>query len=73
MLYGIVDRSSEQYTKAFDEVVEATEELVMLELVDGTRLKDGASRIFFSDIKLSRKGQRKTIELKRQIKPKPIS
>ena len=45
----------------------------MLDLVTGTRLKDAAGRIMFSDLELTRKGEQKAIELKRKATPHVIS
>jgi hypothetical protein len=69
MLHPTVDPSSENHKKVFNEVAETTEELLMLDLVEGTRRKDNADRVFFSDLQLNRRGERKAIELK---KKKPV-
>jgi len=65
MLYPRVS-SVAQHKEAFNEIARATEELIKLDLVKGTRLRDGGGRIFCSDLALTRKGKRKTIELLHQ-------
>src|ERR1700722_20303789 len=63
-LHPTVVPGSDEDSKAFKEVAQTTEGLKLLNLVDGTRLKDGADRIYYSDLKLTRSGERKAIELK---------
>jgi hypothetical protein len=57
-----VDPSSQEFVKPYNEVRTASERLIMLDLVDGNRLKAGDNSVYFSDLKLTKKGQRKAIE-----------
>jgi hypothetical protein len=64
-LHPAVDAASQRdFGKVYDEVRTTSERLIMLDLVDGNRLKGNDGGIFYSDLKLTKKGQREAIEVR---------
>ena len=61
-LHPTEQASSDEFGKYYGEVRATSERLIMLDLVDGKRMKDGGGEIYFSDLELTKKGQRKAIE-----------
>jgi hypothetical protein len=55
---------SQEFAKAYGEARTTSERLIMLDLVDGERHKDAGGGIFFADLRLTKKGVRKAIEVK---------
>ena len=66
-----VRMNSPEEQKAFTATEEAVERLYELGLLQGTRLKDNAGRIYFSGLKLTRKGEQETIRYRKdQVRAK---
>jgi hypothetical protein len=62
-LHPTEDPSSQEHLASYREVRATTERLVMLDLVDGDRHLDAGREIYFSEMKLTKKGVRKAIEV----------
>ena len=63
-LYPTDEPSSSEHVTLYREVRDTSERLIMLDLVDGDRHLDAGREIYFSDLKLTKKGVRKAIEVK---------
>lgn len=63
-LHPTEEPTSPQHVEDYREVRDTSERLIMLDLVDGVRHLDAGREIYFADMKLTKKGVRKAIEVK---------
>ena len=61
------DLASPEYQTAVEDICEATESLIVRNLVQGTRQRGAGDRIYFGRLKLTRKGEREAIRERRQV------
>ncbi|HEV2468283.1 MAG TPA: hypothetical protein VGS78_03745 [Candidatus Sulfotelmatobacter sp.] len=70
VLYPESDPASPEHDNLIEEVIDSTDTLIMLGLVDGQRLEDNAGRIYRTDLDLTGAGDRKSIELRKKAASK---
>jgi hypothetical protein len=61
------DLASPEYQTAVEDICEATENLIVHALVQGTRQRGVDDRIYFGGLKLTRKGEQEAILERRQV------
>ena len=66
-LYPTIQLATPEYQTAVTDICEATENLIVHALVQGTRQRGDDDRIYFGRLKLTRKGEREAILQRRRV------
>jgi hypothetical protein len=69
--YPTIELSTPEYQDAVTNICEATENLIVHALVQGTRQRGADDRIYFGRLKLTGKGEREAILERRRVKNVP--